>query len=251
MPKYIDGIFNYCDRWCERCPFTTRCRSFAMGRAMERHTKRKDKENEAFWEAMDAACGDALAELDRRAGSLGATEPADADDDQQGKAAFGRELDAHDRAIRAHPLARLSEQYMWAAHRWLERRRGRVPADIAEVFDVISWYHMFIGVKFARALSGVVRIDDDDDLDEDDDLVDENGVPFPKDSDGSAKIAIIAIERSFAAWSLVRDRWTDIEKKTAAKMMGMLLRLRASAEAYFPDARRFHRPGFDDVGSKD
>jgi hypothetical protein len=24
-PKYIPGICNYCDRWCERCPFTSRC----------------------------------------------------------------------------------------------------------------------------------------------------------------------------------------------------------------------------------
>ena len=33
---FILGIFNYCDRWCERCPFTSRCRSFSMGQAMER-----------------------------------------------------------------------------------------------------------------------------------------------------------------------------------------------------------------------
>ena len=25
----IVGIFNYCDRWCERCAFTSRCRVFA------------------------------------------------------------------------------------------------------------------------------------------------------------------------------------------------------------------------------
>jgi predicted protein tyrosine phosphatase len=24
-PKFIPGIYNYCDRWCERCPFTSRC----------------------------------------------------------------------------------------------------------------------------------------------------------------------------------------------------------------------------------
>ncbi len=24
-PKYIPGIYNYCDRWCERCQFTSRC----------------------------------------------------------------------------------------------------------------------------------------------------------------------------------------------------------------------------------
>jgi hypothetical protein len=25
MSEYIDFIANYCDRWCERCPFTSRC----------------------------------------------------------------------------------------------------------------------------------------------------------------------------------------------------------------------------------
>ena len=28
--RFIPGIFNYCDRWCERCPQTARCRLFAM-----------------------------------------------------------------------------------------------------------------------------------------------------------------------------------------------------------------------------
>ena len=26
---FIDSVFNYCDRWCETCPFTGRCRLFA------------------------------------------------------------------------------------------------------------------------------------------------------------------------------------------------------------------------------
>ena len=30
-PKLIPGIYNYCDRWCERCPFTSRCMVYAMG----------------------------------------------------------------------------------------------------------------------------------------------------------------------------------------------------------------------------
>ena len=29
-PRFISGIFNYCDRWCERCSFTARCLNFAM-----------------------------------------------------------------------------------------------------------------------------------------------------------------------------------------------------------------------------
>jgi len=28
--QFISGIYNYCDRWCERCSFTSRCMNFAM-----------------------------------------------------------------------------------------------------------------------------------------------------------------------------------------------------------------------------
>jgi hypothetical protein len=24
-PRHIPGVYNYCDRWCERCPLTSRC----------------------------------------------------------------------------------------------------------------------------------------------------------------------------------------------------------------------------------
>jgi hypothetical protein len=29
-PRFISGIYNYCDRWCERCPFTARCLVYAQ-----------------------------------------------------------------------------------------------------------------------------------------------------------------------------------------------------------------------------
>src|SRR6185369_2675439 len=34
-PRFIKGIHNYCDSWCERCAFTTRCFKFAQRQAME------------------------------------------------------------------------------------------------------------------------------------------------------------------------------------------------------------------------
>ena len=33
--KYIPGIYNYCDYWCERCAFTKRCRNFMTDRECE------------------------------------------------------------------------------------------------------------------------------------------------------------------------------------------------------------------------
>ena len=30
-PRFIPGIYNYCDRWCEHCELTSRCLNYAMG----------------------------------------------------------------------------------------------------------------------------------------------------------------------------------------------------------------------------
>ena len=37
--RYIDGIYNYCDYWCARCAFTSRCRNYAMGQELEREAR--------------------------------------------------------------------------------------------------------------------------------------------------------------------------------------------------------------------
>src|SRR6185436_11159869 len=47
-PKFIDGIFNYCDRWCERCYFTSRCRVFEQ--AGELTPEEIDISNKNFWD---------------------------------------------------------------------------------------------------------------------------------------------------------------------------------------------------------
>ena len=51
-PNFISGIYNYCDRWCERCPFTARCMNFAMGEEQFPNQAERDISNAAFWEKM-------------------------------------------------------------------------------------------------------------------------------------------------------------------------------------------------------
>ena len=36
---FVPGIYNYCDRWCERCPLQFRCMSFMMGKKLKERTK--------------------------------------------------------------------------------------------------------------------------------------------------------------------------------------------------------------------
>src|ERR1043165_3814334 len=53
-PDFISGIYNYCDRWCERCPLTSRCLLYATEQAdgdlsdPEVH----DINNEKFWKKL-------------------------------------------------------------------------------------------------------------------------------------------------------------------------------------------------------
>jgi len=54
--RFISGIYNYCDYWCERCAFTKRCRNFVMGREMEREARGEapvdDATQRAFWNQL-------------------------------------------------------------------------------------------------------------------------------------------------------------------------------------------------------
>ena len=52
-PRFIPGIYNYCDRWCERCAFTSRCMNYAMGQEMESsNLQLRNAENKAFWDKL-------------------------------------------------------------------------------------------------------------------------------------------------------------------------------------------------------
>ena len=48
-PEFIQGIYNYCDRWCERCAFTSRCMNFALSEEHFDDPQCRDINNKAFW----------------------------------------------------------------------------------------------------------------------------------------------------------------------------------------------------------
>ena len=49
---HIPGIYNYCDRWCERCPFTSRCLNFEMSEENFGDLENADITNEVLWKAQ-------------------------------------------------------------------------------------------------------------------------------------------------------------------------------------------------------
>jgi hypothetical protein len=96
----------------------------------------------------------------------------------------------------------------------------------------MRWYQYFIGAKVMRAIQG--------NIEEKEEGCDE----FPSDSDGSAKIALIAIDRSIAAWAVIQHYIIDGNREVI-DVIAFLDGLRQAVEETFPNARSFIRPGFD------
>lgn len=70
---------------------------------------------------------------------------------------------------------------------------------------------------------------------------------YARDSDGSAKVALIGIDRSIAAWDIIGSRFPSFCSHEVPAILTHLERLRRRIEKDFPDARGFLRPGFDRI----
>lgn len=233
--RFIAGIYNYCDRWCERCPQTSHCLNFSISEEEFSDPETQDIRNEAFWKKLSEILRDALELLKEGAEKWGI-------DIETLDSAEGEEnVKAKDAAAENHLLCRVAQRYSRSAEDWFERKEtlffeaaaaAKEGVSIEEAIEVIRWYQYFIGAKVMRAVRG--------NIEEKEEGCDE----FPSDSDGSAKIALIAIDRSIAAWAVIQHYITDGDKEVI-DMIAFLDGLRQAVEETFPNARSFIRPGFD------
>jgi hypothetical protein len=255
-PRFIPGIYNYCDRWCERCEFSHRCSRFALGaRSGESNPAPADMSSRKFWQRLGRMVADGNASLRRTAKRRG----INIDDRAIAAAtAYEKRLDRKARAkgqneskaalAYAHMVdewfnneLRLPLRHVRNLERGVEAGTVKVAAAKGELVrlndcvEVIRWYQNFIYVKVCRAFSS---------------FVEEEGASRragPRDSAGSAKIALIAIERSIEAWVTLRELFPE-ETDSILELLVHLDRLRRRLKARFPRAMAFKRPGFDDRG---
>ena len=229
-PDLISGIYNYCDRWCERCPLTSRCLVYATEKEEDGSSQTHDLTNEAFWRKLGTVfqeTRDMIAEWTREAAID--LDRAEEEDDPSQRKKKRRQVDNH-------PLACAGKKYANDASDWFRELDQIVDWESTERLEdareVIQWYQYQIAVKTMRALSA--RIDEQETTD------------FPQDSDGSAKVALIGIDRSIGAWRLMQLSLPERESSIVPLIL-QLERLRQRTEKVFPEAREFVRPGFDEV----
>ena len=233
-PDLISGIYNYCDRWCERCPLTSRCLVYATEQEDDNSFPRNDLRNEAFWQKLSVIFQETRELIVEWAKEAGVDLNGSKDEDES-RQHRKRQL------VDNHPLTKAGKKYANAASDWFREldQMFEVSENFEQLEDareVVQWYQYQIAVKTMRALSGRKE-----ELDEDPEIVE-----FPKDSDGSAKVALIGIDRSIAAWRLMQLSLPEYPV-SIVRLILQLECLRNRLETAFPGARDFIRPGFDEV----
>jgi len=250
--RFIAGIYNYCDRWCERCRFTDRCRVYDQEqKQLERHLLRGEDPDDPAVFMQDVA--DSLSE------ALGMLE--------QMAAESGLENDAEPCLL---PIERGSDPLAAQAERWgmrvgalLARMRADLPAigqDLAgqtdalsdreqgeviqalegvrDAYEVLAQYHLLIPVKMARAARGEAKAEDEGDP--------ERSPGRWDDALGTAKLVHECLGKAAAAlWcaaELSRD-WQDEALPLAAEAES----LRQQIDRRFPGHPHFRRPGLDEL----
>lgn len=262
---FILGIYNYCDRWCERCPFTARCLVYATEKADDVSTdpEAHDISSAKFWSRLESMFQEAHEMIQEWAEEAG----VDLETIETEAALTDREQQRHD--AKQHELSLSARRYAEMVQRWFEEEfaveqnvhddtTGKSKSteddiDVSDAIDVIRWYQFFVAAKVFRALMARDRPVIDEELTSDDIFsgaeLDDDEAPIEAagdDSDGSAKIAMIAIDRSSSAWRVMQSSLPE-KAESIVQMLLELERLRRATEQTFPDARDFIRPGFDEV----
>jgi hypothetical protein len=278
--NFISGIYNYCDRWCERCPFTSRCLTYSM----EQEQRRERPETDGDGELDDKAMLDTVSQNFKLALEMVKEDcqerGIDFDEIQkQAKEDVAKNREANRRRRkkrRVNPLVKTAERYWKSVDKWFKDHQktlqskgnelvsmlkmelpGQTPEqieatakDLNDALEVIRWYQYFISAKLYRAV-GQDEDEDDPFQDEDPDQIEDPEVrkavieARDNDANGSAKIALIAIDKSVEAWARAREHLPRAGDEIIDFLV-QLDRLRKGAEKGFPHARAFVRPGFDD-----
>jgi hypothetical protein len=217
---FIVGIFNYCDRWCERCPLTGRCRLFATlaeidfeeGNGPLTEPRFVRERRRLFAQVIDmhaeaAELGDrALPKPGERVGRL----PADME------ASLGPDPEV---VANGADLHKRMQRLAWSAN----------PA-VRLASETIRYFSIFVPMKMMRAFSQVARSGPGDQQ---------------SDANGSGKAALLGLERMERAWkTLIETRHFPAE--AAAPFLGEIARMQRNLNRALPDVRAFVRPGFDE-----
>ncbi|MEL7221929.1 MAG: hypothetical protein AAGJ93_11460 [Bacteroidota bacterium] len=226
----ISGVFNYCSRWCERCPFTDRCANFQMLDGMD-----EIEEDDTL--AVDQVMPQLPIHLNQVISNLKT---------QSEKAGYDWEsihCDLHKYQPRPGELARkelapAARNFTFQLFRLSDMMEEQsIPESWKNPINVLRWYGTLLSGKVNRAV--------DEEFLDGPDTKENPTVSIQSDENGTAKLALLAIVRCLGAVSVMLREPAAYEEELITLILD-LLRLQQGMRQYFPQADQFERPGFDD-----
>lgn len=240
---FIDGIFNYCDRWCERCRFIDRCR-LADDEQLRNAAHRAAGEDPNDWnivmEDFSRSLTETISLIREEAKRLGIDIDTEAD-------AIEDEVAGQMERAKRQPIYVATLEFTKRAGDFLQnygksldeelarQALGEKTAAVEDALETLSWYHIQVPAKVFRAIHDVCNDCDGNELEQ----VDRD------DTNGSAKVAHLGLLRSMKALLILQDcrPWLRDEITKLLLMIGDLVE---AIDELFPGHKSFKRPGFDD-----
>jgi hypothetical protein len=248
--NYLIGIFNYCDRWCERCKFTDRC----LQRQTETDQRIKHLVNGKNPDDWNCALDDVHNAFKQTLKIIyEECKRQEIDIEKLLKDSQKIELPIEPDK---HPLILLSKEYLEKAAEFLKlfgdyiKNEGYDLAERVQILpeaktefgtlhqlidchETISWYHTMIHVKIYRSLTQKPFEHNKEKLE-----------PKYNDSYNSAKIARVSIMKSLVALHKIYEIEENLQEQTFNLML-ILDQLSKKQKFYFKDIDEYKRPYFD------
>ena len=169
----IPGIHNYCDRWCERCLFSSRCGVYE--KTSDLPPEMLDIHNKAFWNNLVRNFQKTIDLIKEMAAARGIDlTNLSGEVEQKVQQKMGK------KDFKDHPLSKLSWDYSTIAIKWLnefpsmkenelkqsvalgmltQKEAKHQTTFISDCLAIIEWYLYFIHAKLGRAVIGKARDD--------------------------------------------------------------------------------------------
>ena len=217
---FIVGIFNYCDRWCERCPLTSRCRLFAdLAEVDFEEGNRPLTEPRMLRERRHLATQ--MIEIHAEAAELGERarpKPGEWIGHLPPDLEASAEVDPEVRANGA------------ALHAKMRKLLLSANPSVRLAAQSIQYFSLFVPMTMMRAFSQVAR---------------HGPGETQSDANGSGKAALIGLERMESAWRTLVETH-HYSARDAAPFLAEIARMQRNLGRVLPNVRAFVRPGFDE-----
>lgn len=257
MSKLIPGIFNFCDRWCERCDYRDRCRLFQTETERNiQHILNDEDPHDPEIVARDIkeSLEDALAMLEAQMEIEGVSkEDVENFEDEDAKD-FIDDFDDEKREVtesgkiikKPHSLSLLADDFFKDVMAYFDKKKSAFYQDtednepvndpIYEELKILMWYSPQIAVKIRMCLASKAKLENMNDEDEIEFEIEMMNV--------NSRIAFTGMEKCLISLRKIYDTETDFQDD-ALSLRSLLKKMKDDFSREFPAVHTYKRPYFD------